>query len=133
MKWKIVAAVGGIFSAVLIGWGETVTADSGPFTFPQTIGIKGGTYKVPAVFIKTSYSLTAKTVSFKWSFPAQSTSRSGAIVIYSLRGQVIKSLPVTVSSGIVKWNAAEDGARGVYIASFVYGSFKQNIKLMLYW
>lgn len=133
MKWKIVAGAAGIVSAAIIAGGEIVTADSGPFTFPQTIGVKQGTNQVSSAFIKTNYSLMSGTVSFTWSFPAQSRGRTGTIVIYSLRGQRIKSLAVSAPSGSVKWNAEEDGARGVYIANFAYGTYKQNIKLMLYW
>jgi hypothetical protein len=132
MKWKMGAGVACIISAAVIAWGDTIIADSNPFTFPLTVGVKGGTNPVSQAYFKyAGYSAAAGTVNFKWSFPAQARYRSGTIAIYSLRGQLVKALPVVAPAGSAKWNAAKEGARGVYVVSFVYGSYKQSIKLML--
>lgn len=132
MNCKILTGIVSLFFAVMMGWGETVTDSSASFTFPQGVGVKQGTHPVSSAYFKyTGYSSTTGTVTFKWFFPAQARERTGTVAIYSLRGQLIKAFAVTTPAGSLKWNATKDGTGGIYIASFVYGSYKQSIKLIL--
>ncbi len=111
---------------------DKVSASSRAFSFPAFTGVKQGTVVAhPSYFKFLQNSASARVMTFMWSFPAQSSGQRGAITVYSLRGQVIKSFPCTAPSGMVKWNTAKDGAAGIYVARLVYGSVRQNIRMML--
>jgi hypothetical protein len=127
--------VGGAFALGL--WALSVKADivsasSSPFTFPAVTAVKQGmVVSHPSYFKFLQNPTGARTLTFSWSLPVQSKTQRGAITIYSLRGQAIKIFPVLSPSGMVRWNAAKEGAAGIYIARLVYGSVQQHLRLML--
>ncbi len=111
---------------------DVVSASSTPFSFPVFTGVKQGiVVSHPAYFKFLQNPVGARTLTFSWSLPAQSKTQRGAITVYSLRGQAIKVFPVVSPSGMVRWNAAKEGAAGIYIAKLVYGSIQQHLRLML--
>ncbi len=111
---------------------DKVSASSHAFSFPAFTAVKQGTVVAhPSYFKFLQNPAGARVMTFMWSFPAQPAMQRGSITVYSLRGQAVKSFPFTGSSGMVKWNAAKDGAPGIYVARLVYGSVRQNIRMML--
>jgi len=108
-------------------------SSSRPFTFPGfSAVVQQGVAAVPPSYFKFLHnSAGAKVMGFAWSFPMQSGRQRGATTIYSLRGQAIRVIPIASPAGMVQWNAAREAAAGIYIARLVYGSVRQNLRLML--
>jgi hypothetical protein len=133
MKWKILMGAATVFSVAMIAWGQTITATSGPFTFPATVGVKipGNALQTAKYFKYSGPSSRAGALTFTWSFPSQPGNQKGFITVYSLSGRAIKTFPVSTNAGTVTWNISGQGVRGVYIARMTCGSARQNLKLLL--
>lgn len=134
MKGKILAGVTGVLLALSSAMGVTITATSNTFTFPTLTGVKDGRLitKAATYFRHSGFSTRSGVVTFAWSIPAQTNVERGSIAVYSMLGRMVKTFPVASAMGVVTWKASNnEGFGGVYIAKLVYGSYKQNLKLIL--
>jgi hypothetical protein len=130
MKVKILTGIFGVILALSSAMGETVTATSNTFTFPALSGIKDGRFvtKAATFFRNSGYSPKSGVVTFAWSVPDQMKAGKGSIAIYSMLGRMVKTIPINASMGVETWKASKLG--GVYVAKLVFGSNKQNLKLI---
>jgi hypothetical protein len=133
MKWKCLTGAAVAFAAVVTAWGQAITVESAPFTFPAEVGVKipGSTPQAAPFFRYSGTASRAGMLTFSWSFPAQPRNQRGAIIIYSLLGRVIKTFPVASNGGSVTWDISRLGVKGVYIARIQCGSARHNLKLLL--
>lgn len=133
MKAKILVGLTGVLLALTSVMGETITAQSNPFTFPVLSGIKDGKFltKVSQYFRHSGYSQKTGVVTFAWSLPDQMNAAHGSIAIYSVQGRMVKAIPITAATGVATWTSKKEGLGGVYVARLTYGSHKQNLKLIL--
>jgi hypothetical protein len=132
------ACGGKIFLSVLLlmavhAGAQTITATSAPFTFPSEVAVKmpGNAPHTASFFKYSGLSSRTGTLTFAWSFPSQPGYQKGAIVVYSLLGRAIKTIPLSTNAGTVTWNLSKESVRGVYIARIICGSARQNLKLLL--
>jgi hypothetical protein len=114
--------------------GQTITASSNVFTFPNAVGIRNNTSA--ANMLHSDYfvvSATPGTVNFAWSVIPQSSAKIGIITVYSLLGRTIKTFSISSKAGMLSWKAPDRTTpSGIYIARLSYGSVMQNLKLVLY-
>lgn len=112
---------------------ETIVKNSAPFSFPLTIGAVAGqrVFSGQVRFGALYRGMAGKSLDLSWSLPkARST---GTIVLYSLNGSVIRTLPITAASGSIRWNIAELGlAKGIYFARLSSATVKKNHKIVIY-
>ena len=114
-------------------WAQTITATSAPFTFPPEVSVKmqKNVPHAASYFKYSGASSRTGALTFSWSFPTQPWNRKGSIVVYSLLGQSIKTIPVSMNAGAVTWHFSKESAGRVYIARIIYGSARQNLKLLM--
>jgi hypothetical protein len=132
-KTLLVVAAGVLLSWTLVS-GESITASSDPFTFPSIAGVKNSLAAFDHVYFKCSgVSQKSRTVAFTWSVPDQVTSDNGLITVYSLLGKTIKTLRLESRRGTEAWkpSKSERASMGIYFARLTFGSFVQNIKLVI--
>ncbi len=119
--------------ALMTGPGaETVVKNSKAFTFPVTVGVRGGNalQHKEAVFAGSANLEGRRTITLSWSLPLKTA--FGSISIFSLSGAKIKSFQVTSPQGYVNWDISGTGrsGNGIYLATLSCGSIKKNLKLM---
>lgn len=112
---------------------ETIVKNSAPFSFPLTIEAVIGQRSFPGqVRFGAFYrGMTGKSLDLSWSLPK--TMSTGTISLYSLKGSVIRTFPITAASGSLRWDISELGlAKGIYLARLSSVTVKKNHKIVIY-
>ena len=112
---------------------ETIIENSAPFSFPLTNGTisdnKAFTGKVR--FGAVYRAMSGTSIDLSWSLPRGTA--AGTIKLYSLKGALVRSFPITEQSGAIRWNIAEIGlAKGIYFARLSSVAVKKNHKIVIY-
>lgn len=134
MKEKIFMGCAGLLAAVTISIGETVTATSAPFQFPEAVKIKNGAYLANAPYFRYSGFFPGKGIAtIAWRVPAGMKAEKGAITIYTLLGREVQTFPIDARQGVLNWKVTENCvANGVYFARLRFGTHKSNLKIVLF-
>ncbi|MGB7569307.1 MAG: T9SS type A sorting domain-containing protein [Chitinivibrionales bacterium] len=134
MRVKIFTGITVVLLALSSAMGDVVTATSNAFSFPALTSVKnGGVFAKALTYFKHSgFSPKSGIVTLMWSVPPQTNVERGTIAIYTMRGQTVKTFPISAAAGAVTWRTSgKEGLGGVYVAKLTYGSQKQNLKLIL--
>jgi hypothetical protein len=117
--------------ALSLSFGETVTATSSPFSFPDFSGIKNGQSAGGQAFYRFSGTvLKSRGALFSWTIPEQLKSANGTITVYSLLGRSMKTFHLTSKTGSIVWKMTpSEAGPGIYIVRFAFGSYQHNLKL----
>jgi hypothetical protein len=123
--------------AVLVAWAgaaETVTKYSAQFTFPTTVGvIRECVFQDREVsFVCTPHLLGSDKIEVSWAIPSRVT--KGSVSFFTLSGSLVKSFPISSSIGRLEWNIGADKKIGgnIYLVTLSTGTYKKNIKLVIY-
>jgi hypothetical protein len=113
---------------------EKISMASNPFTFPEITRVSVAQQQKPVTFFRHSgLNPFSQSVTFNWSLPNAADKSMGTIVVYSLLGRVIKTLPVSGNTGTATWNFTTSQSRsGLYIVRIRYGNQIRNLKLMMW-
>jgi hypothetical protein len=124
---------GFLIMTVVDSGAQTLTAASDPFTFPPITAIKAPQNRGhhSAYFTASHPSSRMAGLQFAWSFPAQPQFQNGSIVVYSPLGRVIKTVPISMSTGTLSWGSDRAPGMGVYIAKITCGSSHQSLKFLI--
>lgn len=121
------AASAGVISS------ETIVKNSSPFSFPLTVGVIKNMQPVAghASFISACRGACGKFIELSWSLAG--IQEKGTITVFSLNGATIRSFPINLSSGSIRWNIADGRlAKGIYLVKLSSASVNKNHKLMIY-
>jgi hypothetical protein len=119
--------------ALSLSWGQALNATSDPFTFPALSDVKNGNLRDHQVFFKSSKIISkSNSVVFSWAISDQIRSNTvGNIVVFSLLGRAIKTFRVNEKTGSITWKPQTKAQSGVYIVRLIFGSYSQNLKIVL--
>jgi hypothetical protein len=114
-----------------LSYGETVTATSGPFSFPEFTGIRNGKNAGGQAFFRFSGTATkSRGAIFSWAVPEQFKSAGGTITVYSLLGRSVKTFHLSSKTGYIVWKpTSPEAGRGIYLVRFAFGSYQHTLKL----
>jgi hypothetical protein len=111
---------------------ETIVKNSKAFSFPATVGTRGGNVlqSKEAIFAGSANLEGRKIITLSWSLPVKAS--TGSIAIFTLSGAKIKFFQISSPQGYVNWDVSGAGrtGNGIYFATLSYGSIHKNLKLM---